>query len=180
MANHRGDRFDDIARQWREERPDLDPSPGVLLGRISTVARLLSARAKRLLRSFDLTPWEYEVLATLRRSGPNYELAPRRLLDALLISSPALTNRLDHLERAGLVERRGDPADRRALIIRLTPAGHVRADAAVTAYMASEHVLLEGFTPGERAGLERALRKLLGPLTNSEGLPTSNREPNSS
>ena len=156
--------IDAVQTQWRRERPDLDASPIGVFGRISRLARIVESEGKKLLRRFGLRQWEYEMLATLRRSGPELELTPTALGEALLVSSGALTNRIDHLERAGLVERRDHPKDRRALLVRLTPEGRTRADRVVEAYLRQERSLLEHLTQRERTSLEGLLRKLLIPL----------------
>lgn len=161
--------IDVVLEQWRRERPDLDASPIGIFGRISRLARVVENSGKQLLRKCGLNPWEYEVLATLRRSGPTYQLAPRQLGKALLVSSGALTNRIDHLERAGLVERLPDPTDRRALLIRLTPEGRKRVDQIVDAYLAREHELLVPLSTRERRTAEDLLRKLLISIESPNG-----------
>lgn len=153
--------IDVVQTQWRRERPDLDPSPLGVFGRIDRLFRLVDTRSKRLLRTFGMQPWEYALLATLRRSGPEYELTPSALADELLITSGALTNRIDHLERAGFVERRSHPDDRRALLVRLTEAGRAHIDPVVGAYFDHERDLLGTLTSREQRTLQGILRKLL-------------------
>ena len=153
--------IDVVQQQWQRERPDLDTSPIAILGRIDRLSKVAQAEGKKVLARLDVSSWEYEVLATLRRSGPRYELTPRELGEALLVSGGALTNRLDHLELAGHVERRPDPTDRRAVRIRLTQKGRRTADTLVEVYLAREAVLLGVLNTRERRTLEGLLRKLL-------------------
>ncbi|MDA1096348.1 MAG: MarR family transcriptional regulator [Chloroflexi bacterium] len=153
--------IDFVQQEWRRERPDLDPSPIGVFGRASRVTRLAENHGKALLRKLGLRPWEYEMLATLRRSHPDEGLTPTELGEALLASSGTLTNRIDQLERAGLVERHDHPDDRRALLVKLTEEGRTHVDRAVEAYLTKEHELLETLTRRERKSLEGLLRKLL-------------------
>ena len=153
--------IDIVQQQWQRERPDLDTSSIAIFGRIDRVSKVAQAQGKKVLDQLDVSAWEYEVLATLRRSGPDYELTPRELSGALLVSGGALTNRLDHLERAGYVERRQDPSDRRSIRIRLTRKGHEAADELVDLYLGRENELLDSLNTREQRLLEGLLRKLL-------------------
>ena len=153
--------IDVVQEQWRTQRPDLDPTPIGVFGRASRLTRLVEARGKKLLRRLGLRPWEYEMLATLRRAGPAGGLTPTELSEALLVSSATLTNRLDQLERTGLIERQDHPDDRRALLVGLTNDGRQQADRAVEAYLSQERELLNALNVRERKSLEGLLRKLL-------------------
>jgi DNA-binding MarR family transcriptional regulator len=158
------DHVDDILAQWRRERPDLDPAPMGVIGRISRAARRLDRALDTTFSAFELNGGEFDVLATLRRSGPPYRLTPTRLFTDLMLSSGAMTNRLDRLERAGLIARTPDPSDRRGTLVGLTPRGLELVDAAVTAHLANEERLLDGLSSAEREQLAGLLRKLLRSL----------------
>lgn len=155
------DRVDDILAQWRRERPDLDPSPMGVIGRISRAERSLGRALEALFATFGLNRGEFDVLATLRRSGPPYRLTPTALFTELMLSSGAMTNRLDRLEQAGLIERTPDPADRRGTLVGLTPQGRELVDAAVAAHLANEQHLLHALSPAEQEQLAQLLRTLL-------------------
>jgi DNA-binding MarR family transcriptional regulator len=156
------DRAEKAVAQWRRERPDLDPSPMALLGRLAEAAHVIARdRLNPLFARFGLQPGEFDVLATLRRSGAPFVLTPTQLYEATMVSSGGMTNRLDRLERAGLIERRPDPGDRRGVLVALTGAGRVLIDEAVTAHVANEHDLLAPLGAGEREMLGRLLGKLL-------------------
>lgn len=155
------DAIDLVMEQWRQERSDLDVSSIGVFGHISRLSRLVGLTEKKFLRQLGLEPWEYEVLAILRRSGPTYAVSPKEIGRASLVSSGALTNRLDHLEQAGLVERHPDPQDRRALIITLTAKGRERADQVVGVYLQQEEELLSPLSARERHTTADLLRKLL-------------------
>jgi DNA-binding MarR family transcriptional regulator len=155
------DHVDHIQAQWRRERPDLDPSPMGVIGRISLSARSLSRGLDATFASFGLNSGEFDVLATLRRSGPPYQLTPTGLFTDLMLSSGAMTNRLDRLERAGLITRAPDPTDRRGTLVGLTPHGLELIDAAIVAHLQTEEGLLAALAPDEREQLAGLLRKLL-------------------
>ncbi|NUO61310.1 MAG: MarR family transcriptional regulator [Hamadaea sp.] len=153
--------MDAVIGQWAAERPDVDVSPIQIVGRISRLSRHFERALKTHFAGFDLERWEFDVLATLRRSGKPYELSAGALLKMALVTSGAMTNRIDRLEGRGLVERRSDPGDRRTVLIRLTTQGRKTVDAILVGHMANEERMLAALSPGERRDLEATLRKLL-------------------
>ncbi|MEV4919935.1 MarR family transcriptional regulator [Streptomyces tirandamycinicus] len=155
------DAVDEILAQWHRERPDLDLAAIGIFGRLGRLSLLLGPALEEVAARHGLRPGEFDVLATLRRSGSPYTLTPSVLAQTLMLSRAGMTNRLDRLEAAGLVERTLDPADRRSFRISLTDRGHELVDAAVTDHVANETRLLSALTPEERAALDRALRGLL-------------------
>jgi DNA-binding MarR family transcriptional regulator len=154
------DGVDAIIEQWRRERPELDHSPIGVVGRVSRLARELEARLEPVYREHGLEPGWHDVLATLRRTGPPYQLRPSDFTGSLMLTSSGTTKRLDRLERAGLIERAPDPDDRRGVIITLTDAGHDLIDRVTEAHLANEARLLEGLSAVERDRLAALLRKL--------------------
>jgi DNA-binding MarR family transcriptional regulator len=156
-----GDGVDTIIGQWRAARPDLDPSPIGVIGRISRLARELEARLEPVYREHGLEAGWHDVLATLRRSGPPYALRPSDLTGTLMLTSSGTTKRLDKLEEAGLIARGPDPNDRRAILITLTPKGKDLIDGVTAAHLANEASLLEGLSGAEQRDLAALLRKLL-------------------
>ncbi len=155
------DQVDVILEQWARERPDLDASPMGIFGRISRLARAYDVAIAETLKTFDLLPDEFDVLATLRRHGPPHELCPRDLLTTMMISSGTTTHRLDKLEARGLIVRRPDPADRRSILAALSPAGKRLIDRALTAHVENEERLLARLAPADRKRLASQLRDLL-------------------
>ena len=154
------DGVDLILEQWRRERPDLDPSPIGVIGRISRLARELEQRLERVYREHGLEPGWHDVLATLRRTGPPYRLRPTEFSSALMLTSSGTTKRLDRLEQAGLIERAPDPDDRRGILITLTDAGRELIDGVTDAHLANEDRLLSALSEAERTRLADLLRKL--------------------
>lgn len=154
------DAVDAILEQWRHERPDLDTTPMGVIGRISRLARHFDRAIAENFAPFELGPDEFDLLATLRRSGTPYELKPSELLATMMVSSATTTHRLDKLEKRSLIERKPDPTDRRAVLVRLTPAGKKLVDRALAAHVALEHRLLSGLDAAERSALAQLLRRL--------------------
>jgi len=154
------DGVDEILEQWRRERPELDPSPIGVVGRVSRLARELELRLERVYREHGLEPGWHDVLATLRRNGPPYRLRPTDFSGQLMITSSGTTKRLDRLEQAGLIARAPDPDDRRGTLISLTPAGHELIDAVTEAHLDNERELLAALGDDEQRRLADLLRKL--------------------
>lgn len=132
-----------------------------LIGRLGRLNRHTGRAVEAALAETGLSPWEFDVLATLRRSGEPYALSPGALIESLMITSGTMTNRLDHLERAGLIRRQPNPEDRRGLLVELTAAGRERVDRALEIHVANEHRLLEALSAAERAQLAGLLRRWL-------------------
>jgi len=154
------DGVDLILEQWRRERPDLDPAPIGVIGRVSRLARELEQRLEPVYRQHGLEAGWYDVLASLRRSGPPYRLRPTAFTSALMLTSSGTTKRLDRLEQAGLITRGPDPEDRRATLISLTAAGRRLVDTASEAHLENERRLLSALTDAEQRRLADLLRKL--------------------
>jgi DNA-binding MarR family transcriptional regulator len=157
------DRVARIQEEWRRERPDLDVSPQGVIGRLHRLAGALTAELVAVYERHGLGEGEFDVLATLRRSGPPFERAPGELAEHTMVTTGAMSKRIDRLEAAGLVRRRAaGPADRRRRVVSLTPAGRELIDAAFTEHMANEARLVAELDPADRADLERILSRWLG------------------
>lgn len=167
MANGEGlgeDAVDRIVAQWRRERPDLDPSPMAIFGRLSRLTATARPAIDAVFARHGLNSWSFDVLATLRRSGAPYRLSPGELLASCMVTSGTMTHRIDLLEKAGLVARHANPEDRRSVLIGLTEVGLARVDAVVGEHLANEHRLLAALPPAERRALEVALKRFLSLL----------------
>jgi DNA-binding MarR family transcriptional regulator len=158
------DEVDRIVDAWRRERPDLDPAPLQVFSRISRLARHLELARRAAFSSRGLEPWAFDVLSALRRAGAPYELTPGVLNSQTLVSSGTMTNRIDRLAAAGLVERHGDPKDRRVVVVRLTEPGVEAVDAAMSDLLDRETALLADLGEDDRAVLTEALRRLMRPF----------------
>ena len=158
------DHLDRIAAEWKRERPDVDTAALELLGRLFRSAQLADRRLTEGLAGHELQPGWFDLLAALRRAGEPFELNPTQLMRATMLSSGGMTKRLDRLVDEGLVERRPDPSDRRGTLVRLTPLGRERIDAALPVHVANEEDILSELGARERQALEALLRKLLSSL----------------
>lgn len=155
------DHVDGILAQWNRERPDLDVAPMGLFGRLKRLSQHLGREMEKTFAEHGLNGASFDVLATLRRSGPPYSLSPGDLLATMMITSGTLTNRIDQLEKAGLVERTHNPEDRRSFIISLTERGFATIEATVTAHVATQARLSSVLSPDENAALNALLGKYL-------------------
>lgn len=158
------DRVDVLLDQWRRERPDLDPSPMGILGRIARISRYADREFVANFRQLGIDDWEFDVLATLRRAGAPYRMNPSELRDSLMITSGAVTNRVARLAGRGYIYRQADASDGRGVIVGLTATGLELVDVAVVAHLVHEGELLEDFDAGELESFEAMLRKLLSTL----------------
>ncbi|MFJ7158650.1 MarR family winged helix-turn-helix transcriptional regulator [Streptomyces sp. NPDC101118] len=157
------DQVDTMVGQWERECPGLglDLEAMGIAARLGRFVLLAERRVEATFAAHGLRRGEFDVLATLRRSGAPYELIPSALADALLMTRAGITSRIDRLESAGLVRRRIDPEDRRSVRVALTEAGRELTEAVVAAHSANEGALLAPLAGEERVVLDLLLRKLL-------------------
>jgi DNA-binding MarR family transcriptional regulator len=167
-----GDGVDLILEQWRRERPDLDPSPIGVIGRVSRLAQTIDRELAPVFAQFGLSNGEFDVLATLRRAGEPHALTPTELSRTVMISSGGMCKRLDGLERAKLVRRTPDPSDRRGTLVVLTPRGKRLVDEAVVAHLRNEERLLSRLDGDQRARLAELLSELLRRPATPGALPS--------
>ena len=134
---------------------------------MSVVARLFRLNAfaarnvNRTFRQYNLHQGEFDVLATLYRTGAPHAMNPQKLVEALLLTSGAMTNRLDRLEQAGLLVRNPNPEDRRGVIVSLTAEGLRVIKVVLKEYLADLNEFLEPLSAAERRQLAGLLKKLL-------------------
>lgn len=157
------DGVDRIIEQWAQERPDLDTTAMAVFGRIYRLARTAGDEVERAYADFGIARAEFDVLATLRRTGEPYELSPGALAASMMLSSGGTTARLDRLEKAGLIRRRPSPTDRRGVLVALTPQGREVVDGAVGAGLARQQRLLAHLSPAAQRQLADLLREALLP-----------------
>ena len=158
------DRIAQLAEQWRKERPDIDVDVMAMVARLLVAAGLIGKRLDTQAAENGLDRGQGDVLFTLRRSGPPYRLSPSALTDSLLVTSGTMTNRLDRLERAGLVARRPNPSDRRGIGVQLTEKGWELTEEMIGPHVASEAAMLEPLSERERRDLVRITQKLIDHL----------------
>lgn len=161
------DAVDLLLQKWQRERPKLDVQPLAVVGRILRLASILERRANESLKPFELPFWAFDVLATLRRSGKPYSLTPTDLMQSTMLSSGAMTNRIDRLEALALVRRVPDPNDRRSLRVQLTLKGFQLVDRAAVVRMEEAESSLASLPSRDRKTLADLLRKLLLTIDNT-------------
>ena len=155
-----------VVEQWHSERPDLDVSPLLVVGRIHRIAQALTPELVEVYARHGLGEGDFDVLATLRRQGHPYALTPSQLVERTMVTSGAVSKRVDRLAERGLVVRRPRLSDRRSVMVALTTKGRRVIDAAMEEHVANEARLLDGLDPAERA----ALGALLATLATSLGV----------
>ncbi|MCO7190923.1 MULTISPECIES: MarR family transcriptional regulator [unclassified Pseudoalteromonas] len=155
------DLVDTVLAQWHKERPDIDPAPMAVMGRLIRTDAIFSKELHTVFSRFGLNGGEFDVLATLRRSGKPYTLTPNQLLQTLMLTSGSMTNRIDKLENKGLVTRNPDPNDRRGVMVAITEQGLTLIDEVISEHVAKGEELLSPLASEERTQLADLLRKLL-------------------
>jgi DNA-binding MarR family transcriptional regulator len=163
------DEVDRLVEAWARERPDLDLAPIEVLSRVSRLGHHLDVARRSAFADHGIEPWEFDVLAALRRAGRPYQLSPGRLLRETLVTSGTMTNRVDRLTARGLVERLPDPRDRRGVLVRLTPEGRRTVDGALSGLLERERALLGTIGADDRRRLASLLRELLLPFDDGVG-----------
>ncbi|WP_256105426.1 MarR family winged helix-turn-helix transcriptional regulator [Streptomyces sp. ODS05-4] len=151
------DRVARIQADWRRERPDVDVTPQGVIGRLHRLAGRLTEELSLVYRRYGLSEGEFDVLCALRRAGDPFERAPGDLAAHTMVTTGAMTKRIDRLERGGLVTRRRSGDDQRGRIVALTQPGRELIDKAFTDHMRNEHRLLSLLTPAETETLEALL-----------------------
>lgn len=180
MPNARGsqqrDSIEPLLEGWRRERPDLDPWPLAILGRIQRLSHHLLRDTDTWLKPLGLSWESFSLIVTLRRSGAPFALKPTDLYKESLLSSGAITNRIDRVERLGLVTRHKDPDDRRGVIVRLTAKGRLLADRAIKTHFDAMAEVLSALKSAERKQVAGLLEKLLRSIERAETLKPRRRE----
>ncbi|WNF28689.1 MarR family transcriptional regulator [Streptomyces sp. C11-1] len=153
------DAVDDFLDQWAALRSDLDLEAMGAVGRLLRLTRLVDKEVGRYFAEHGMERWEFDVLATLRRSAR--PLTPKELAAGVMVSSAALTNRIDRLDARGLVTREAVPGDRRSLHITLTEAGRDLVDDTVEGHVRNERRMLADLDAADCEELNRLLRAVL-------------------
>ena len=159
------DRIHRMLEQWKHERPDLDASPMGILGRLMSLSRLLDRGVEQILQPYDLSIPEFDMLAVLRRCGPPFRQSVGELRAHSLLSSGAMTNRVDRLEQKGLVQREPNPEDRRGVLVVLTKKGRVLIDQVVPERLKEGHGRVSVLSKKDRQQLEALLTRFLAALS---------------
>jgi DNA-binding MarR family transcriptional regulator len=150
----------EIVAQWGRERPDLDASPLLVIGRMARLTQLFEPRLRPPFAAAGLGNGDFDVLAALRRSGHPFTLTPGELSTALLVTTGAVTKRIDRLEMRGLVRRTVSASDARGRLVTLEPEGVRLTDELIGTHLANEARLLAGLDARERRELATLLARV--------------------
>ena len=161
MTAETPDAVERIAEQWAAERPDLDVGPMLVVGRLHRAADLLDQELRTVFAQAGLGNGDFDVLASLRRAGAPYKLTPTELAGTTMVTSGAVTKRVDRLVRDGLVERSVSESDGRGRVVALTDKGRRLQEELHPLHLANEERLLGALDADERRQLGELLSKLL-------------------
>jgi DNA-binding MarR family transcriptional regulator len=156
------DHVDKILHQWGQERPELELGAMGTIGRIKRLNQHLMREMEKTWSAHGLSAASFDVLATLRRCGPPYALSPGDMMVSTMVTSGTMTNRIDQLVKAELVERIRNPDDGRGFLIALTPPGRELIDKVATAHVETQAKMVAVLTDEQRAKLDDLLRQFLG------------------
>ena len=170
MKKNHMDHVDTIIAQWARERPDLDITPMALVGRVLRLNAYLTREMGKTFANHGLNMASFDVLATLRRSGPPYSLSPGVLIDMTMVTSGTMTNRIDQLVKAGLVERVKNPEDGRGFLISLTPKGGAVIDGTLADHIATQARLTDLLSDDDRQALTGLMAAYLTKIEADFGL----------
>ena len=165
------DEVDLIVEQWQRERPEVDVSGMAIIGRLVRLEKAIRPRLDEVFAMHDLESWEFDVLATLLRSGEPNRLTPGELLESMMITSGAMTNRIDRLEQRGFLKRAKNPNDGRQVLVSLTSKGRKKVDAALLDHAANEVAILSALSQSEQHQLVDLLRTLHHAVGEGAGQP---------
>jgi DNA-binding MarR family transcriptional regulator len=156
------DDLDHVGRlraQWARERPDLDTSAMGVIGRLHRIGDVLHEELRPVFAAAGLSDGDFDVLAALRRAGEPFELTPGTLAETTMITSGAVTKRVDRLVAGGWATRSVDEQDGRVRRVALTPAGRALVDRVAGEHFANEERLLATFSAADRRVLTDLLTR---------------------
>ncbi|MBY6199243.1 MarR family winged helix-turn-helix transcriptional regulator [Vibrio hangzhouensis] len=144
------DAIDRVVEQWANQKPELDTEPMAMMGRLMRIAKYMETKVAELHKKYELKLGEFDVLATLRRSGKPYRLTPSELINTMMLTSGAMTNRLDKLESKGLISREHSKEDRRSVSVQLTQDGLVLIDKMIEEHVEVQNGLVKSLSAAQK------------------------------
>lgn len=161
MATTPRDTVDRIVSEWATVRPDIDCSPLQIIGRVSRLSRLIDKRLTENFAEHGIEAWMYDVMATLRRIGHPHQTSAGDLVAQTMVTTGAITNRIDRLTKLGYVQRVPDANDRRKVIVRLTDDGLALVDEIVEGHLDVEREILGSLSERQQREFAQFLRLTL-------------------
>ncbi|MGF1749167.1 MULTISPECIES: MarR family winged helix-turn-helix transcriptional regulator [Vibrio] len=156
------DAVDRVVTQWAKEKPELETEPMAMMGRMMRLAKYMETQVAEVHKKYDLKMGEFDVLATLRRSGSPYQLTPSELIDSMMLTSGAMTNRMDKLESKGYISRTHSKEDRRSVRVKLTDEGLVLIDKMMEEHVEVQQKLVHSLSKPQKKNLNQLLKHWLG------------------
>ncbi|WP_047049600.1 MarR family winged helix-turn-helix transcriptional regulator [Vibrio mexicanus] len=156
------DAIDRVIVQWAKEKPHLDTQPMAMMGRVLRIAKHLESSVAQLHKRYDLKIGEFDVLATLRRSGEPYSLTPSDLINSLMLTSGAMTNRVDKLDSKGLIARTHSQEDRRSVTVQLTEKGFHLIEEVMDEHVKLQHDLVASLSDEDKEQMNQVFKTWLG------------------
>ena len=160
VADNAPDLVQSLIADWHRERPDLNPMPMAIVGRLLRLGSQLQNRVNARLKRHDLHYSDFDVLATLRRGGAPFEQTPKALMQSVLLTSGAMTALLDRLQGRGLISRGLSRCDGRVRTAKLTAAGKRLVDTAIADRFAEAGEVVNCLTPARQAQLAATLAEI--------------------
>ena len=161
MKNSDNDLIDTLISEWKKERPELDASAMLVVGRILKLGKMLEKRMDKVLKDSPICYSDLDVLATLRRSGEPYELTPKELMGSVIITSGAMTALLNRLEKLKLIYRKVDEKDTRVKRAGLTKKGIRTIDKAIEKRFKDAHKSVKDLSKREQDAFAKLLKKMM-------------------
>jgi len=162
--NQNFDAVDQILEQWKKEKPQLELESMAIIGRLKRCAALIQPQLDNLYAEFELSFWEFDVLATLLRSGGNYCLTPTELFSSLMITSGTMTHRMTQLEKKGWIVRVNNEQDARSKLVQLSSEGFNLINQAIEKHVENENRILKPLNDQQKKQLNNSLKALLNLL----------------
>ncbi|MGH1485453.1 MAG: MarR family winged helix-turn-helix transcriptional regulator [Cellvibrionaceae bacterium] len=162
------DHVDKIIKQWNQERPDLNVGPMATIGRVKRLSIFFTREMERTFAEFDLHSASFDVLATLLRSGKPYCMSPGELIASTMVTSGTMTNRVDQLEKAGLVVRVQSEQDKRSMKISLSDKGYTLINKVVEQHVKTQDQLTQMLSQKEKQTLDSLLQKITPYFENTD------------
>lgn len=167
------DVVDRIVGEWAQTNASVDVSPIEIIGRVSRLSRIIDRRLAENFAAHDIDNWMYDVMATLRRIAAPHELSAGELVNQTMVTTGAMTNRIDRLENRGFVKRVASQADRRSVTVRLTRAGVHKVDEVAASHYDLERQLINALSASKRKDMQNSLRTLLISLGDIDPIDTA-------
>ncbi|MCL9777422.1 MarR family winged helix-turn-helix transcriptional regulator [Vibrio methylphosphonaticus] len=155
------DAVDRVVTQWAKEKPELETEPMAMMGRMMRLAKYMETQVAEVHKKYDLKMGEFDVLATLRRSGSPYQLTPSELINSMMLTSGAMTNRMDKLESKGYISRTHSKEDRRSVRVKLTDEGLVLIDKMMEEHVEVQQTLVKSLSKPQKKNINQLLKHWL-------------------